>query len=158
MAKDRTPRHAAKAGATSPTPYTDAQRASGDWNPLWDQFSEVDPDFLEAYLALRSVPFRKGPLPPRVKELILIAINVATTHLHAPGVRRHIRNALRHGASREEIVEAIELTTVLGIHGFNLGVPILLEELRAAPAPAADGAATPRRPRAGKPRAAAAKG
>lgn len=149
MAKDPTPRHAAQARASGPTPYTDAQRASGDWNPLWDQFSEVDPDFLEAYLALRSVPFRKGPLAPKVKELILVAINVATTHLHAPGVRRHIRNALRHGASREEIVEAIELTTVLGIHGFNLGVPILLEELQAAPR-RARASARSAKPRVGK--------
>lgn len=110
-------------------PYTDAQRASGDWNPLWTTFSEWDPDFLEAYLRLRSVPFRKGPLPPKVKELILISINAATTHLYAPGVRRHIDNALQHGATREEILEAIELTTVLGIHSSNLAVPILAEAL-----------------------------
>ena len=151
MARQTTPKQAREAGAAGPTPYTDAQRASGDWNPLWDQFHEVDPAFLEAYLALRSVPFRKGPLAPKVKELILIAINVATTHLHAPGVRRHIRNALRHGASREEIVEAIELTTVLGIHGFNLGVPILLEELQAAQPAVAAPAKRSRAPaRAGK--------
>ncbi|MBF6570115.1 MAG: carboxymuconolactone decarboxylase family protein [Candidatus Binataceae bacterium] len=113
----------------STTPYTDAQRKSGDWNPLWSTFSEWDPEFLEAYLRLRNVPFRKGPLPKKVKELILVAINAATTHLYAPGVRRHIRNALQHGATREEILEAIELTTVLGIHSSNVAVPILIEEL-----------------------------
>lgn len=111
------------------TPITDAQRASGDWNPLWTTFSEWDPEFLEAYLRLRSVPFHNGPLPKKYKELILVAINAATTHLYAPGVRRHIRNALQHGATRQEILEAIELTTVLGIHSSNLAVPILAEEL-----------------------------
>ncbi len=111
------------------TPFTDAQRASGDWNPLWTTFSEWDPEFLEAYLRLRNVPFRNGPLPRKYKELILIAINAATTHLYGPGVRRHIRNALQHGATRSEILEAIELTTVLGIHSSNLAVPILAEEL-----------------------------
>lgn len=111
------------------TPFTDAQRASGDWNPLWTTFSEWDPDFLEAYLRLRNVPFKNGPLPKKYKELILVAINAATTHLYAPGVRRHIRNALQHGATKREILEAIELTTVLGIHSSNLAVPILAEEL-----------------------------
>ena len=113
----------------SATPYTDSQRKSGDWNPLWSTFAEWDPGFLEAYLRLRSVPFKSGPLPRKIKELILVAINAATTHLYGPGVRRHIRNALQHGATREEILEAIELTTVLGIHSSNLAVPILVEEL-----------------------------
>jgi len=46
-------------------------------------------------------------------------------------VRRHIRNALQLGATRDEILQVIELTTVLGIHGCNLAVPILAEELAA---------------------------
>ena len=111
------------------TPYVDAQRSSGDWNPLWNTFAEWDPEFLEAYLRLRNVPFKNGPLPRKMKELILIAINAATTHLYAPGVRRHIHNALQHGATREEILETIELTTVLGIHSSNVAVPILAEEV-----------------------------
>lgn len=131
MADEQAPGIRGERAATNPTPLTDAQAASDDWNPLWEEFRKVAPDFLEAYLALRSVPMRNGPLPRKYKELILVAINVATTHLHGPGVRRHIRNALQHGATREEIVETIELTTVLGIHGFNLGVPILLEECEA---------------------------
>lgn len=120
----------------SRTPYTDAQIAKGDWNPLWDTLREWAPDFMEAYLAFRSVPHRKGPLPPKTKELIMIAINAATTHLYAPGVRRHIQNALRLGATREEILEVIQLTTVLGIHACNVAVPVLAEELAKLPASA----------------------
>ena len=111
------------------TPYTDRQIASGDWNPLWDTLRKWDPDFVEGYLTMRSVPFTQGPLPDKTKELILIALNAATTHLYAPGVRRHIQNALKLGATRDEILQVIELTTVLGIHGCNLAVPILAEEL-----------------------------
>jgi alkylhydroperoxidase/carboxymuconolactone decarboxylase family protein YurZ len=110
-------------------PHTERQIARGDWNPLWDTLREWDPEFVEAYLAMRSVPFGKGPLPEKTKELILVAINAATTHLYAPGVRRHIQNALKLGANREEILQVIELTTVLGIHACNLAVPILAEEL-----------------------------
>ena len=104
-------------------------KAKGDWNPLWEQFRELDPDFLEAYLAFRNVPQSQGPLEQKYKELILIAINAATTHLYGPGVRRHIQNALKAGASMEEILERIQLTTVMGIHSCNLAIPILLEEV-----------------------------
>jgi alkylhydroperoxidase/carboxymuconolactone decarboxylase family protein YurZ len=110
-------------------PNTQAHRDKGDWNPLWEKFAELDPEFLEAYLAFRSVPQANGPLPQKTKELILIAINAATTHLYGPGVRRHIQNALKAGATQEEILETIQLTTVMGIHSCNLAIPILMEEL-----------------------------
>jgi len=110
-------------------PNTEDHRAKGDWNPVWDKLRELDPDFLEAYLAFRSVPHREGPLPQKYKELIMIAINAATTHLYGPGVRRHMQNALKAGATREEILETIQLTTVMGIHSCNLAVPILMEEV-----------------------------
>ncbi|MCP5083769.1 MAG: carboxymuconolactone decarboxylase family protein [Alphaproteobacteria bacterium] len=109
-------------------PNTVAHQEKGDWNPIWSQLEELDPDFLEAYLAFRSVPHREGPLPQKYKELIMIAINAATTHLYAPGVRRHMQNAIKAGASKEEILETIQLTTVMGIHSCNLAVPILMEE------------------------------
>lgn len=111
-----------------PTPLCEDHIARGDWNPLWDQLRELDPEFMEAYLAFRSVPHKNGPLPQKVKELIMIAVNVATTHLYAPGARRHMKNALRAGATREEILETIQLTSVIGIHACNLAVPMLLEE------------------------------
>lgn len=94
----------------------------------------MDPEFMEAYLRLRSVPIRNGPLPPKFKELILVAINAATTHLYAPGLRRHMRNALKHGATTEELLETIQLTTLLGIHSCNLAIPMLAEEIAAAQA------------------------
>ncbi|MGE0798615.1 MAG: carboxymuconolactone decarboxylase family protein [Lautropia sp.] len=142
MPRDRSPDY----------PLTRAYRASGDWNPLWDQVESLDPDFIEAYLAFRSVPHRKGPLPPWMKELILIAVNVATTHLYAPGARRHMQNALRQGATPAEILETIQLTSVLGIHAINLAVPMLCEEVArfdAAGGKRAGKARTEPRPRAG---------
>ncbi|MGB1011105.1 MAG: carboxymuconolactone decarboxylase family protein [Thiolinea sp.] len=109
-------------------PHTIDHQQKGDWNPVWDKLAELDPDFLEAYLAFRSVPHREGPLPQKYKELIMIAINAATTHLYAPGVRRHMQNAIKAGATQEEILEVIQLTTVMGIHSCNLAIPMLMEE------------------------------
>ncbi len=118
-----------KSDPTLNTPYTEQQIESGDWNPLWDTMRSWDPAFIEAYLTFRSIPHRNGPLDPKVKEFILIAINAATTHLYGPGVRRHVQNALKLGATREELLEVIQLTTIMGIHAVNLAVPILSEEL-----------------------------
>jgi len=108
-------------------PLTEEQIASGDWNPLWDTLREWDPEFVEAYIAFRSAPRKKGRLSPVMRELILVAVNASTTHLYAPGVKRHMENALKLGATREEILEAIQLTTLVGIHSCNLAVPILKE-------------------------------
>jgi alkylhydroperoxidase/carboxymuconolactone decarboxylase family protein YurZ len=113
-------------------PTTAAQRASKDWNPVWDLFEKQDPAFLEAFLAFRAVPQTTGPLEQKYKEMIFIAINAATTHLHAPGVRRHMKNAFRAGATREEILEVLQLTTIMGIHAMTMAAPILEEEAVAA--------------------------
>lgn len=113
-------------------PATEAQRKTLDWNPMWDMLEEMDPDYLEAFLAFRAVPQTQGPLPQKTKELIFIAINAATTHLWAPGIRRHMQNALREGATKEEILEVIQLTSIMGIHSMALAMPILAEELHKA--------------------------
>ena len=104
----------------------------GYWNPFWEGLLALDPAFFAAYLELSGVPWRNGPLSPKEKELIYIAIDASTTHLYEPGLRQHIQNAVRHGATREEIMEVYELTSVLGIHTCTLGVPVLLEELETA--------------------------
>lgn len=107
----------------------------GYWNPFWDQLLELDPDFFEGYLAFSGAPWRSGPLDPKVKELIYIAVDASTTHLYEPGLRQHIRNALACGATKEEIMEVLELTSAIGIHTCLLGVPVLMDELAKATEP-----------------------
>jgi alkylhydroperoxidase/carboxymuconolactone decarboxylase family protein YurZ len=103
----------------------------GYWNTFWEGLLSLDPEFFEAYLNFSAVPWRKGVLEPKIKELIYTAIDASTTHLYEPGLRQHIRNALGYGATKEEIMEVLELTSVLGIHTCTLGVPVLMEELAA---------------------------
>lgn len=105
----------------------------GYWSEtIWDHVLKIDPDFFEAYLNFSSIPWRKGVLPPKIKELIYIAVDASTTHLYDPGTRQHIANALKYGATKEEIMEVFELISVLGIHTCTTGVPILIEELKKA--------------------------
>jgi len=114
----------------------DFQRKRGYWNSFWDGLLLLDPDFFEAYLQFSSVPWQKGVLEPKVKELVYIAIDAATTHLYEPGLRAHIQNALRYGATKAEIMEVYELVSVLGIHTCTTGIPVLAEELERFQAPA----------------------
>ncbi|WP_052344973.1 carboxymuconolactone decarboxylase family protein [Thermocrispum municipale] len=103
----------------------------GYWNAFWEGLLSLDPSFFEAYLNFSAVPWRTGVLEPKIKELIYVAIDASTTHLYEPGLRQHIRNALSYGATKEEIMEVLELTSVLGIHTCTMGVPVLMEELEA---------------------------
>ena len=41
----------------------------------------------------------------------------------------HTEDHRAKGASMEEILETIQLTTVMGIHSCNLALPILMEEV-----------------------------
>jgi alkylhydroperoxidase/carboxymuconolactone decarboxylase family protein YurZ len=104
----------------------------GYWNPVWEQLLQHSPEFFDAYSWLSSVPWQYGTLAPKTRELIYVAIDAATTHLYLPGLRTHVRNALGHGATVDEIMEVLQLTSVLGIHTITEGVPVLLEEARKA--------------------------
>jgi alkylhydroperoxidase/carboxymuconolactone decarboxylase family protein YurZ len=115
-------------------------RVRGTWNETWEGVLRLDPGFLLAYLNFSAVPWRTGVLDPKVKELIYIAVDANATHMFLPGVRQHIRSALRLGVTPQEIMEVLELSATLGIHAMNIGVPILAEVLaekglRDGPAP-----------------------
>ncbi|WP_329139064.1 carboxymuconolactone decarboxylase family protein [Streptomyces sp. NBC_01476] len=112
----------------------------GAWGPSWDAILRLDPEFLLAYLDFSAVPWRQNHLTPQVKELIYIAVDANATHMYLPGVRQHVRAALKLGVPPAQIMEVLELCATLGIHAMNIGVPILvqvLEEkgLRTAPEP-----------------------
>lgn len=104
-------------------------RVRGAWGETWERMLELDPAFVRAYLDFSAVPWRKGVLSPKIKEFVYIAADAAATHMFGPGVRQHVRAALGLGATPAEIMEVIELTSTLGIHACNVGVPVLLEVL-----------------------------
>ena len=118
----------------------DFTRQRGTWGGPWESILRFDPEFLDAYLGLSTVPAKKNHLDDKVKELVFIAVDSAATHMYLPGVRQHIQAALRLGVTPAEIMETIELASTLGIHAMNVGVPILVEVLeerglRSGPAP-----------------------
>jgi alkylhydroperoxidase/carboxymuconolactone decarboxylase family protein YurZ len=118
-------------------------RVRGTWGDTWQSILELDPEFLKAYTDFSAVPWRKNHLDDKVKEFIYIAVDANATHMYLPGVRQHIKAALKLGATPQEIMEVLELSATLGIHAMNIGVPILVEVLeekglRTGPSPLND--------------------
>jgi alkylhydroperoxidase/carboxymuconolactone decarboxylase family protein YurZ len=111
------------------TPACDKMKAIGQWNVAWDPFYSLDPAWTDEFMATGAGIYGSGVLPPKEVELLSIAFDASFTHMYAPGTRRHIRNALKAGASVEEIMEVLKLCVVQGVQACNLAVPILAAEL-----------------------------
>jgi alkylhydroperoxidase/carboxymuconolactone decarboxylase family protein YurZ len=113
---------------SSATPTVDELRERGAWSPALDKFAEWDPDWTERCARMTNNPWTTGVLPVKWIELICTALNAVCTHRNEPGVRRHVRAALRAGATRDEILETFKGVSVLGIHSVAVALPILFEE------------------------------
>ncbi|WP_284254692.1 carboxymuconolactone decarboxylase family protein [Pseudolysinimonas kribbensis] len=103
----------------------------GYWNPTWDEMLELDPELFDAYTAFSSHPWTHGTLSPKVREFIYMAFDTSATHLYKVGLKLHIENALGYGATIGEVLEVMEVASVIGIHSVAMGAPILLEEIAA---------------------------
>lgn len=72
--------------------------------------AEVLPDLIDAKSTLYNELLGKGVyLDLKTKALIHVALSAAR---FAQGTKQHIMNAMKHGATREEIVEAVSLNLV----------------------------------------------
>lgn len=92
----------------------------------FEMFLESCPEAGKAYLELFRSVMKGTALDARTKQLILIA--VMTAQNYPPGVRAHASQAVKAGATKKEMVEAV-LTTlpVAGINGVLECLPAVLE-------------------------------
>jgi alkylhydroperoxidase/carboxymuconolactone decarboxylase family protein YurZ len=119
----------AGSGPKPETPACDEMRAMGQWNTAWDPFYELSPRWTEDFIAFGVTLYNSGLLAPRFLELLSIAFDASVTHMYAPGTRRHIRGALKAGASPAEIMAVLQICVSMGVQACARGVPILAEEL-----------------------------
>lgn len=81
--------------------------------PEWDFVANMDPDFMKAYNDLYKVASKEGKaLSAKAKEFIMIGI--LSYRGARDGVKTHILRAIRLGATKVEILEAIEATLIPG--------------------------------------------
>jgi len=107
-------------------------RERGYWVSFNDGLLAYSPDFLRTYLDYAGVPARTGPLSPRLRELIYVAIDTSTTHMFAQGLAIHIRKALQCGCTLIELIEVMQLATTQGLDSVAVGVDLIVEEMEAA--------------------------
>lgn len=80
------------------------------------------PRFFDAYRNLGEVIWRQAELEPRWRELALVVADMSATHLFTEGAAIHIQNALRYGATKDQVVAALALTTTFASTAVELGV------------------------------------
>lgn len=102
----------------------------GFWPETFEPLLDLDPEFFARYTDFSSFSSRSKVLEPKYRELLICAIDAATTHLYARGTKIHMRNALKLGALPEEIVEMLEITSLMGIDGICASTPILYKQIR----------------------------
>jgi alkylhydroperoxidase/carboxymuconolactone decarboxylase family protein YurZ len=99
--------------------------------PEWEYAAKLDPDFFEVFSELYPVTFKDGKyLPAKVRELIHIAI-ISYRGLNVQSIAAHMRRAMSLGATKLEILEALETAmnssgTPTLYHG--IGALMVLEE------------------------------
>lgn len=89
-----------------------------DWNAYRDQlnnrigdFAKLSPDTVRGYVTLSRAGDKTQHLDAKTRELIGLAVAVTT---RCDGcITVHVEEALRHGASREEISEALGVAVAL---------------------------------------------
>jgi alkylhydroperoxidase/carboxymuconolactone decarboxylase family protein YurZ len=103
---------------------------ASSWTEGCESLLKLSPEMLAASLHMSSVPKKKSHLSPKIQSLVALSVDSASTHLYVPGIHKHMKEALAAGASKEEIMETLELTSTLGIHACNIGVPLLVEVMK----------------------------
>ena len=94
-------------------------------DPYWQRLDAQLPGFLDSMLRLDApafklfvdyvgIPWRTGTLAAKTKELIYVAIDTMPSHRYLPGMRFHIENALALGATRQELLDVLDISAAAG--------------------------------------------
>jgi alkylhydroperoxidase/carboxymuconolactone decarboxylase family protein YurZ len=90
---------------------------------------KLDPEFFESVSRIRESAFREGALSTKTKYLIAMALDAA--HGAAGGVTALALQARQHGASREEILEALHVANYISgvgsVYTASIGLANLFE-------------------------------
>jgi alkylhydroperoxidase/carboxymuconolactone decarboxylase family protein YurZ len=103
------------------------KKERGYMPPPWEYAVGKDIDFMEAYDKLYNMGLADGKsLPVKTRELI--AIVLLAFRGKEGGVYEHMKRALKHGATKLEILEALETSLIPGgAPTFSTGLGVLLK-------------------------------
>ena len=94
---------------------------------------ELSPETEAAFQAFSKQVFAEGALSEKVKQIIAVAVAHVTQCPYC--IKGHTKAALRHGASQEELMEAIWVAAEMRAGGAYAHAALALEEMEKAAAP-----------------------
>lgn len=91
-----------------------AQEASPYGYPFWEWVAREDPEYVKARKPLMELSIGEGKaLPIKYREMVIIGI-LAYRGSNLEGLLAHMRRAIEHGATKRELLEAIQSAAVPG--------------------------------------------
>jgi AhpD family alkylhydroperoxidase len=94
---------------------------------------ELAPETEAAFQAFSQKVFAEGALPTKVKQLIAVAVAHVTQCPYC--IRGHTKAALRQGASREELMEAIWVAAEMRAGGAYAHSTLAIAEMETSASP-----------------------
>lgn len=94
---------------------------------LSDKKAALAPEAMEAWRNFSKTVFKEGALSEKTKQLIALAVAHATQCPYC--IRSHTKGAMRKGASKEEMMEAIWVTTEMCAGAASAHSLIALDEM-----------------------------
>jgi AhpD family alkylhydroperoxidase len=105
----------------------DASKFYREWPETMNATKAANPDLGKAFGPFFSTLMKEGELDVRQKELIALGIAVATRC--EPCIYAHVEKCLKHGASRQQIMEATGVAVMMGGGPAYTYAPIVVSAL-----------------------------
>ena len=91
-----------------------AQNASPYGYSFWEWVAREDPDYVKARKPLTDLSVGEGTaLPLKYREMVIIGI-LAFRGAHEDFIVAHMKRAIEHGATKRELLEAMQSAAVPG--------------------------------------------
>jgi AhpD family alkylhydroperoxidase len=92
--------------------------------------TQLAPETMEAWRTFSNTVFKEGALPEKTKQLIAVAVAHVTQCPYC--IRSHTAQAMRKGASKQEIMEAIWVATEMRAGAAYAHATIAVDEMEPA--------------------------
>jgi len=99
--------------STPPKKQVDGKTASPYGYPFWDWVAKEDPEYVLARQPLSELSVGEGK-ELSIKHREMVIIGILAFRGTKDGVVAHMRRAIEHGASKRELLEAIQSAAVPG--------------------------------------------
>jgi alkylhydroperoxidase/carboxymuconolactone decarboxylase family protein YurZ len=95
------------------TKKLDGKAASPYGYPFWDWVAQEDPEYVRARQPLSALSIGEGK-ELSIKHREMVIIGILAFRGRQEGVIAHMRRAIAHGATKRELLEAIQAAAVPG--------------------------------------------